>query len=91
MPSGLGALGDHHVATVLLEPDRLGEDRCRRHHDRTGSTDALDELGRRQAEVETDDLWAILLDDPAGLVVERTARRPSRRARPIDTELGVEA
>ena len=89
--AGLGALGDHHVAAVLLEPDRLSTDRRRRHHDRTGPTDTLHELRSRQAEVEADDLGATPLHDPAGLVVERTARRPSRRAGPIDPELGVVA
>ncbi len=46
MTSGLGSLGDDNIATVALEPDGFGHDRCRRHHDRTGRADSIDQFRR---------------------------------------------
>ena len=76
MASCLGSLGDDNIATVALEPDRLGHDRRRRHHDRTGSADSIDQFRRGQPEVEADDFGTTPFDDAAHVVVERVPRRP---------------
>ena len=91
MASGLGSLGDDDVAAVALQPDRLGHGRRRRHHDRTGGADSIDELGRGQTEVEADDFRTTPFDEPAGVVVERVPRRPGDACCSVDAELRVEA
>ena len=75
MTSCLGSLGDDDIASVALEPDRLGHGRRRRHHDRTGGANSIDEFRRGQPEVEADYFGTTPLDEAASVVVERMPRR----------------
>ena len=90
VPAGFGTLSDHHVAPVCLEPYGFGHGRRRRHHDRTGGADALDELGIGQAEVEADHFGAATFDQSTGVLVERVPWRGSHGGA-VDAELTVES
>ena len=91
MASGLGALGDDHVAAVassqrasatVVADDRMTAPVARR---------ARRAAGHRQAEVEAHDRGPVFFDEPAGLVVEGVPSRSCRHPAAVDAELALEA
>ena len=73
MAARLRALRDDHVGAVLFQPDRLLHRCRRRHHDAACRLDALDQIRRRQSEMEADHLGLQLFDHGAhGLIERRT-------------------
>ena len=84
----LGALGDDRVAAVIRQPLGLGHRRRRGDHPGPARPHPVEEIVRRQPEVEADDLRTELLDDLAAGVVERDDRHVVRDG-VGETELGV--
>jgi hypothetical protein len=62
MAARFEALGDHCVHAMLFQPTRFGDGGGAAQDEGTGFLNFVEQILRRQAEMETDDLWAMTAD-----------------------------
>jgi len=87
--TGFGTLRDHDVGTVILEPARFIHGGRRRQHHSAPRFDAVDQIRRRQPEVETDDRRGELAQQIRQRRIERPASAPLRNTVGIDRVFAI--
>jgi hypothetical protein len=87
--AGFAPLCNNDIGAARLQPARLGDRRCRRHHAAPGRFDASQQGRLRQPEMETHDLGLDLFHHCTKGVVERENLRLTCRERGIEAEFVV--